>query len=65
MAKEQKDLRLKKIAKEADGPVSTTVREIYADTQTGVQYLIVNTGTGVAVTPLLGRDGKPLVEDNL
>lgn len=28
------------------------------DTKTGVQYLVVFTGAGVAVTPLLDKDGK-------
>ena len=34
-------------------------REIYQDTQTGVQYLVVGTGYSAAVTPVLDRDGKP------
>ena len=34
---------------------------IVMDTKTGVQYLIVSSANGVAVTPVLDRDGKPLV----
>ena len=37
-------------------------REIYRDTQTGVQYLVVGAGAYAAVTPILDRDGKPLVD---
>ena len=34
-------------------------REIWLDSQTGVQYLMVTTNYGTSVTPLLDRDGRP------
>jgi len=44
--------------------------EVYQDTQTGVQYLIIITGNGLgynnaAITPLLNRDGNPLVSGTI
>ncbi|MBO6010406.1 MAG: xylan 1,4-beta-xylosidase [Oscillospiraceae bacterium] len=35
---------------------------IIVDTETGVQYLYVFSGYGGGVTPLLDRDGKPLID---
>ena len=38
------------------------VIKIYVDTQTGVNYILAtNGGTGMGVTPLLDKDGKPVV----
>jgi hypothetical protein len=33
---------------------------VLADRQTGVLYLVRASGYGVAMTPLLGSDGKPV-----
>jgi len=35
--------------------------QILVDTDTGVNYLFVASGYGIALTPLLDRDGKPIV----
>lgn len=35
--------------------------EIWADTQTGVQYLVVAAGFGGGVTVLVDSEGKPLL----
>jgi hypothetical protein len=35
--------------------------DIWLDHATGVQYLYFWSGSGGGVTPLLGRDGKPVV----
>ena len=35
---------------------------IIVETETGVQYLYVFSGYGGGVTPLLDRDGKPLID---
>lgn len=35
--------------------------DIWLDQATGVQYLYFWSGSGGGVTPLLGRDGKPVV----
>ncbi|MBR3275191.1 MAG: hypothetical protein IKG08_01080 [Eubacterium sp.] len=34
---------------------------VITDTQTGMNYLCVYCGYGMAVTPLLGADGQPVV----
>lgn len=34
---------------------------IWLDKSTGVQYLYFWSGSGAGVTPLLGRDGKPVI----
>ena len=34
---------------------------IYVDKQTGVNYMYVNGGYGGGLTPLLNRDGTPVV----
>ena len=41
-----------------------TRREIYQDTETGVQYLLVGTGYSASVTPMLDRDGRPHIGRN-
>ena len=38
-----------------------TRTEILVDTQTGVQYLFRQVGYGGGMTPLLDREGKPLI----
>lgn len=35
--------------------------DIWLDRFTGVQYLCLWSGSGGGVTPLLGRDGKPMI----
>lgn len=44
-------------------PVSTC--EIWVDAETGVQYLYRSSGNSGGLTPLLGRDGKPLIADQV
>jgi len=34
---------------------------IYVDTETGVNYLFVDRSTGGGLTPLLDKDGKPVI----
>ena len=41
------------------GALSTT--EIWVDTQTGVNYLFQASGYAGGLTPLLDRDGKPII----
>lgn len=38
-----------------------TVTEIWVDRETGVQYLFHTAGNAAGFTPLLDRDGKPLI----
>lgn len=35
--------------------------EVIVDKETGVNYLMVNAGYGAGLTPLLDRQGKPVV----
>lgn len=35
--------------------------EIWVDKETGINYLWVKQGYGGGLTPLLGRDGKPVI----
>lgn len=37
------------------------VTEIWVDTETGVNYVFHRSGTAAGLTPLLDRDGKPVV----
>ena len=45
-----------------EGSEFGTKREIFVDRETGVQYLFVKSGYGAGLTPLLDRDGKPMVK---
>ena len=36
-------------------------KQILVDRETGVNYLFVQNGYGAGLTPLLGRDGKPVI----
>lgn len=35
--------------------------KIYVDKQTGINYLYIQNGYGAGLTPLLNRDGTPVV----
>jgi hypothetical protein len=48
----------KKIAKS----ILNDVAEILVDTETGVNYLVVSTGFGGGVTPLLDSNGKVVID---
>lgn len=58
MAKEQRFERLY-----TQGAMSTT--EIRVDRETGVNYLYHACGYSGGLTPLLDRDGKPVVSPNM
>ena len=57
----KKEKRFEILEKQSFG----TMREItiYVDKLTGVQYLFVYSGYGGGLTPLLGKDGKPIIEE--
>ena len=42
----------------------STVNEICIDRQTGVNYFFHVSGYSGGLTPLLGKDGKPVVTDS-
>ena len=43
------------------GGMSDNYMAIYVDKQTGVNYLYVSGGYGGGLTPLLNRDGTPVI----
>ena len=53
------------VVKESAGN-SLTSRKFYViiDRETGVNYLYVASGYGIAMTPLLDREGKPIISMN-
>ncbi len=51
--------RFRKIKKENIAFGETAI--VLQDTQTGVNYLFVQTGYAGGLTPLLDREGKPLI----
>ena len=54
MAKDKRFVRI-----HTDGAMSGN--EIWVDTQTGVNYLFHQSGYAGGLTPLLDRDGKPVI----
>ncbi len=55
------DERFVKTYKQAGKGLSDTVTEIWVDTRTGVNYIFHKSGYGAGLTPLLDKDGKPVV----
>ena len=51
-----KDKRFEKIYSQSLGST-----EIWVDTETGVNYLFHSSGYAGGLTPLLDRDGKPVI----
>ncbi len=56
----EKETRFEIVYKE--GGAFSSVRKILLDKETGVQYLAVECGYGIALTPLLDKDGKPTID---
>ena len=52
-----KDQRFEKVYSQG----TMTTMEIWVDKETGVNYLYHACGNSGGLTPLLGRDGKPIV----
>lgn len=40
-----------------------TITEIWVDKETGVNYMFHANGNAAGLTPLLGRDGKPVISN--
>ena len=51
----------KRFEKVYDQSGFTSGVEIWVDKETGVNYMYVIHGYGGGLTPLLGRDGKPVI----
>ena len=57
MAKEK---RFVKLMEESQGLTSAV--SIYVDSETGVHYLMVQSGYGAGLTPLLDEHGAPVID---
>ncbi len=57
----KKETRFKPILSEGSQFKNEGVRQILIDTETGVNYLVWYSGSAGGITPLLDRDGKPVV----
>ena len=57
--KSKKEKRFVHLSRE--GSAFDVQKDIIVDRETGVHYLLVHSGYGIAVTPLLGSDGTPIV----
>ena len=55
----KKENRFIQIHKEGRG--LSPIKMILLDKETGVQYLLLEHGYSATITPLLDRDGKPLI----
>lgn len=55
------DNRFIVISKEGSSLKNEGYRQILVDRETGVNYLVVHSGYGLAMTPLLDTNGKPIV----
>ena len=55
----KKDKRF--IVTEKEGNELTTLFQVIVDKNTGVNYLMTKSGYGAGITPLLDRDGKPVI----
>ncbi len=59
MAENKNEERFVKILSE--GSSFNEVRKLFVDRETGVTYLLIKTGYGAGVTPLLNADGRPVI----
>lgn len=57
MAKEKKEERFEKVYTQG----AMNVMEIWVDRETGVNYLYHASGYSGGLTPLLDREGKPII----
>ncbi len=55
----KKDKRF--IITEKEGSELTTLFQVIVDKNTGVNYLMTKSGYGAGITPLLDREGKPVI----
>ncbi len=54
----KKDNRFIVILKEGNALKEEGVRQVLVDTETGVNYLVLKSGYGLGITPILDKDGK-------
>lgn len=49
------------VSKEGTSIKSEGLRQVLVDKETGVNYLVIISGYGLGITPILDQDGKPIV----
>ena len=49
------------VSKEGTSIKSEGLRQVIVDKETGVNYLVIISGYGLGITPILDKDGKPIV----
>ncbi len=49
------------ILKEGSSFKDEGIRQVLVDKETGVTYLVLKSGYGLGITPLLDKDGKPVI----
>ena len=52
------------ISKEGSTLKEEGLRQILVDRETGVNYIVIKSGYGLGITPLLDKDGKPIITNN-
>lgn len=56
-----KDNRFVIVLQEGNSLKSEGYRQILVDKETGVNYLVLKSGYGLGITPILDKDGKPVI----
>ena len=46
-----------------EGSVMTDSSTLFVDRETGVTYLFIKSGYGAGLTPMLDKDGKPVITE--
>ncbi len=59
----KKDSRFVIVLKEGNSLKDEGLRQILVDKETGVNYLALKSGYGLGITPMLDKDGKPIVTE--
>ncbi len=49
------------VSKEGSSLKEDGVKQILVDMETGVNYLLIKSGYGLAITPIIDKDGKPII----
>ena len=56
-----RDNRFIVVLKEGSALKDEGLRQILVDKETGVNYFVVKSGYGLGITPMLDKDGKPII----
>ena len=56
-----KETRFVRVFREGSSLSNEGYRQLLVDRETGVTYLMVHSGYGTAITPLLKADGSPVI----